>query len=248
VVKAQLKVLEVLQVEVKELKAIPHYYPYPRAGFPKYELTVGDICSGATFICFVYEKSTTNAVLSAEYLYAHLTRNGLDLSQVTFHTDNGTELGHPYNAHSSPLALKLISSLLVLKRLGVAHSPITPGTKTYNSDMEAFHSLIENEFFDWKDYSSSMDFSCAAYDYLSYFNLTRINRYKDRKNPAIIMAENSAILDPQKIFDFKPFILDHLIHANLKHDRGVYHIPESDSINNFSDYSISKIIFMHNVQ
>jgi len=229
--KASMKPLEKIQVDVKELCDIPRYYPYLLAGYPGYEFTARDVRTGMSFICFAHEKNATNAALFAELLCGHLKTCGVDLTQVEIQTDNGSEFVVPYNSKNPSSAFQRSPFEKIIDKYKLNRSRIPPGQKTYNSDVEAFHRLIEDEFFDLEDYDSKKELLSKSYTYMQYFNLLRVNRYKGSKTPSQILDEYQVDLDKDRIFEFKPLILDNLISAfysNKHPTKNVYYVLESD--------------------
>lgn len=55
--------------------------------------------------------------------------------------------------------------------------------RTYNSDVEAQHRLIEEEFYKIEPINSDNEFLQKAYTYNLYFNYLRKNSYKWGENP-----------------------------------------------------------------
>lgn len=64
-VKNGLKAFEKIQIDIKELKDIPKYYPYIRKGYPGYQFTARDVRTGLCFISYGYEKRATNSGIFA---------------------------------------------------------------------------------------------------------------------------------------------------------------------------------------
>ncbi len=62
------------------------------------------------------------------------------------------------------------ASLQVLREWGVAHCGISPRACTWQSDVEVFHKLIEEEFYDLEDYRGGEEFLAKSYAYALYFN------------------------------------------------------------------------------
>ncbi len=103
---------------------------------------------------------------------------------------------------------------------------IPPGRKTYNSNVEAAHRLIEDEFYDVEDYCNRRDFLNKAFAYSVYFNYLRKFRYKGKRTLLEIMTElNEPKICLPKIGIFYPIITDHYLNIISK---GVYHVPISD--------------------
>jgi hypothetical protein len=90
------------------------------------------------------------------------------------------------------------------------HFPIPPGAKTYNSDVEAFHRRVEDEFYRVKPINSKLEFFGKAKTYLSWFNYQRNNYYKD-ESPLKLLNEIKDHNYPPEIFDLPPVLLDDYI-------------------------------------
>ncbi|HUV87406.1 MAG TPA: hypothetical protein VMX79_09865 [bacterium] len=60
---------------------------------------------------------------------------------------------------------------------------IPPRAAAFNSDVEAFHRLVRDEFYRLERFHGLKYFLGKAYTYVAYFNLHRPNRYRDNKTP-----------------------------------------------------------------
>ena len=58
-----MKPFEKIQIDLKELKDIPQYYPFISKGFPKYQFSAREVRTGMTFLSYGYEKSAFNVYL-----------------------------------------------------------------------------------------------------------------------------------------------------------------------------------------
>jgi len=94
---------------------------------------------------------------------------------------------------------------------------------TWQSDVEASHKLIEDEFYDIKDYEELEDFRAKSYAYGLYFNFKRPNRYRGRKTPVEILEESGSGISPQ-VFNLPPLILDNYLDCFTE---GGYHVGSS---------------------
>ena len=224
--KQKLKPFQKIQVDIKELQDIPQYYPYILKGLPKYQFSARDVRTGISFISFGFEKSATNVGLFMAYLCAHLDKCNVELSQVEFQSDNGSEFIGAWNRKEGSTPFESIA-----KYFNAKTTTIPPGRSTYNSDVEAMHSLIENEFYDMEHYENLKHFLSKAFTYLLYFNALRKFRYKFGKSPVqILTSANYCYENALKIANFKPLILDYFISKiNLFDARGGYHVPRSDN-------------------
>jgi transposase len=221
-VKAQMRAFEKIQIDLKDLSDIPRYYPYLRQNYPKYQITARDVRTGLMYLGYAYEKTTTNVAVFTYYLGQHLLRCGVDLSQVVWQSDNGTEFIGPWNQkHKQTLYQQII------QRLNSESIQIPVGRKTYNSDVEAAHRLIEDEFYDMEDYRNPGDLLSKAFTYSIYFNYKRKFRYKNMKSPIEILSDlKPPKIIPETIGILPPIIADHHLHTITKSG---YHVPRSDN-------------------
>ena len=212
---------EKIQVDLKELKDIVHYYPYLHDNYPKYQFSARDMRTGVTFVSYGYEKSTINVGFFVLYVCQHLANMGVDLSKVEWQSDNGAEFVGPTNRKRGQTFYEDI-----VDQFGCKRSRIPPRQCTYNSDVEAMHRLIEDEFYDLEDYDSQKQFLCKAFTYMLYFNYRRRFRYKYGKTPMEILKENTTNnRKARRIAILRPIILDH--YAGLLAQKGGYHVPKA---------------------
>ena len=184
-IKNKLKPFELIQVDIKYLDDMPHFYKYYKLfNLPRYQITARDVKTGMLFIFYAYEKSVASTVLAMKMLINHLKKNGVDISNITIQTDNGPEFSGTRKNHKQGFKSFLTSTLKV------KHKYIPPGYPNYNADVEASHKLIENEFYELEDFMSKKDFLNKAFTYQVYFNYARKNSYKDYKTPMDIYNEN----------------------------------------------------------
>ena len=251
-VKKKLKAFERVQVDVKELQDIPVYYPYIVQGFPRYQFSARDVRTGTTFISYAYEKSATNAGIFLLYLAGHLQRMGVDLTQVTWQTDNGSEFIGSWNRKKGQTLFEEVAQWFGSKTI-----TIPPRQSTFNSDVEAMHRLIEDEFYDLEAYRNRRHFLHKAFLYMLYFNCIRRFRYKNGQTSLQILKKTCRQPNVHRIPYLQPIILDDQIkkiyqwqsikqHTKQKHNtcepttsennsnksppsKAVYHVPISDS-------------------
>ena len=74
---------------------------------------------------------------------------------------------------------------------------IPPASPTFNSDVETFHRLVEDEFYDLEQFNSLNDIKQKAYSYLLDFNYLRNNRNKDNKTPIQLLKKDYKNTDTQ---------------------------------------------------
>ena len=111
---------------------------------------------------------------------------------------------------------------LIEDTFGARHMRIPPGQCTWNSDVEAFHGMVEDDFYDVEDYRNAHEFLAKAYGYQLYFNYKRKNRWRDKMSPIEIFCSEKNSKVKKKVLNLPPIILDHLI---PKLDRGGYLVP-----------------------
>jgi len=211
--KKLMRVFEKIQIDVKDLFDIPLYLNCAKAAhLPRYEFTARCVKTGAAFVCYAYHNNSINAATFAIYLLQSLKNDGFDLSTIEAQTDNGAE----FNACGQKQKGETPFENAVKNMMGVSLSFIPPASPTFNSDVETFHRLVEDEFYDIEPISSLSDLIAKAYTYTIEFNYLRKNSYKDHKTPLTLALEESPSFN-QQLFNLQPIILDH--HQNLYFDR-----------------------------
>jgi len=207
-------VLEKVQIDVKHLADIAAYYRGIKAyELPRYEFTARDVRTGMVAVAYGYDASLTNAVAFAHYLGRHLTRWGRPPAGTTWQTDNGAEFV------GSAKAKKASAFTAAVRSYGVRHGRIPPRAPTFNSDVEAFHRTVQDEFYACERFSGLKDFLEKAYAYVGYYNLERRNRHRGNRAPFPIAVELDPNLPPQ-LFTPPPIILDFVDPFT-----GGYHVP-----------------------
>jgi hypothetical protein len=148
-------------------------------------------------------QSSTNTTLFMLYLVDHFKHYGVSLEQLVIQTDNGTEFTMPWNSLRTSVFTKTIT-----EQLHARHVLIPPGAKTWQSDVETSHRLIEDEFYAREEFTSYFDFFRKAAQYQEYFNTQRYNRYKEGSPLDILQAIAPAI--DSGVLCLKPVIIDNL--------------------------------------
>jgi len=97
---------------------------------------------------------------------------------------------------------------------GLVHDTIPPGAHTYQADIETAHGIIENEFYEIETFSSPQAFLAKATQYVTWFNVARINGYKGNKTPWEIIHERDPTISPQ-IAIFQAMSLDQIWRKKL---------------------------------
>jgi transposase len=179
-IKKLMGVFEKIQIDVKELIDIPvYFYNYTRRQLPKYEFTARCVKTGATFVCFAKSNNAINAASFAIYLMNHLKAHGFDLTQIEIQTDNGAE----FNACGHKKVGLTPFEVIVKEVFHSKLSFIPPASPTFNSDVETFHRLVEDEFYSIEPVTSLDILKQKMMTFLIDFNYLRKNSYKDNKTP-----------------------------------------------------------------
>lgn len=133
-VKALMRAFEKIQIDLKELCDIPHFYPYYWQNYPKYQITARDVRTGLMFLGYAYEKTTTNVAVFTYSLGCHLRQCGVDLSQTVWQSDNGTEFIGPWNQkRGRTLYEQIVQEMNSPRRMNSESIQIPVGRKTYLS-------------------------------------------------------------------------------------------------------------------
>ena len=202
-VKAQYKALTHLQMDVKYLWDIPHYWPQMQAlDLPTYEYTIRDTKSGALFLGFGHQVTTTYASLLVKRCLNHLERYGIDPSLVTVQTDRGSEFS---GGQRKKRDFGFVHT--VRKECGARHVFTPPRWPNANADVESLHRLIEDELFDLERYEDLEDFLRKGTVYQHYFNFARPNGYKGKRTPWQIVLNDHPEMRPQ-VLALPPVLLE----------------------------------------
>lgn len=227
--KKALKALEFIEFDTKDLSDIEKYWPQmKKLGLPRYEHTARDIRTGGTWFAYARTNDTTNAAIFATLVLKQLESYGVNMKEVIVQSDNGSEyIGNVTKKKGESAFVK------VLKEFKVKQSRIPPGAKTWQSDVEAFHKIVEDELYDIEDYKDLEEFKAKAYAYSLYFNFKRKTRYRGCKSPIDILEETKkmhnspGVISPQ-VFNFPPVILDDFFELFIDGKiKGGYHVGSS---------------------
>ena len=183
------KAFEKIQVDVKVLTDIANYWPQylkHQDTFPRYEVTARCVKTGATFVALMKKNNQTNTATFMYLLGEHLKNNGFNLSNITIQTDNGIE----FNAAGRKLKNKTGFEQMVTEYWGMQLKHIPPASPTFNSDVETFHRLVEDEFYCLEQFEDIEDMKLKEYTYMLDFNYLRKNRNKDNKTPWELLRED----------------------------------------------------------
>ena len=203
-IKARWALFQQISADTKDLDDIPRYWAQAqRFKLPVVQYTARDVRSGLLFWAFAEGRSASASAVFASRVQQHLDRYGVSLRDLVWQTDNGGEFKGDF-----PSALG-----------DSQHVRIPPAAHTYQSDVETFHRLEEDEFFDLEDFSSRGDFLAKAHTYQLYFNLARPNSHKEHQSPWQII-ERLAPRSPLQLCLLPPVFLDYYLN-----DSGGYHVP-----------------------
>lgn len=221
--KKRYKPFERIQVDIKYLDDIPEFYKeYYIYNLPKYQITARCVKTGSLFYGYAREKTATNTAIFIYKLLNHLKTFNISVKEILIQTDNGREFRN--------LKGEKISKFQdIISEFQASYRSIFPGAKTWQSDVESSHRLIEDEFYAYQIFGSRTDFFDKANKYQQYFNKERYNNYKgntplqilknDIKNSfALFTIDNQDyLLDKiDKIYNFKVEVMDEHITTIFK--------------------------------
>lgn len=213
------------QIDTKDLCDIYHYWPLMRRlGLPRYEYTFRERSLGATFFAYADENNSLYGALFAWYVIEHLKTYGIDIEGDEWQTDNGYEF-----IGSVRKKINRLSAFEgVLKENHITHIRIPPRCSYLQSDVETFHRIVEDEFYDIEDYANGVDFLGKAYAYQLFFNYLRKNRYREHKAPVEILRERFPNIN-EGVLNLPPIRLESLLEAWYKRKelQGGYDVPIS---------------------
>ena len=199
------EVFEKIQVDVKYLTDIKEF----ESDRLKYRLgnyiySARCIKSGFYYVSEAMECNLENSMRFMEELFSHLKKNGIEIRGLKIQTDNGSEFGLGNRKQSSESEfVKLIESY------GAKHNAIPLGAKTWQSDVETAHRLIEDEHFATNVFYSKKDYRQQSKSYLQWFNKARINKHKEGRSPWQIIKQSSLKIKEQICF-YQYHLLDDL--------------------------------------
>ena len=206
------------QVDVKYLDDIPEFYPYfLRLTLPRFELTARCIISGATFTSYADRNNTTNAGIFAEYVIEHLKYYNVDVTQIEFQYDNGVEfIGNVSKKEGkTPFQDRIDYHKL-------SHGRIPVASPTFNSDVESFHRIVEQEFYSCENFQDKTQFFAKAYSYQLFYNYFRPNSGKEDQSPWQIVQKAFPEIN-RNVLNLPPIHLDPLTKRFVASG---YHLPK----------------------
>lgn len=229
-VKSRYNPFEKIQIDVKELRDIPNYLEQSLAlgikkqkelpnsyGLPMYQYTARDVKTGALFVALAYEHNRHSSAIFADRILTHLKRYGIVPRIIQ--TDNGTEFINTRNALDTTIFIQTV------ERNGMTeHRRIPPGAKTWQSDVETSHWIIEREFYDIVRANSDTNMTMKLRAYQWGFNTMRKNSYRKYQTPYEIIkneADDFYATLSKELLDFPTCILDEKFDTFIK---GGYHV------------------------
>ena len=165
--------------DTKELKDIPEYWTQMmKLGLPRIQYTYREVSCGIMYLAYADELSLTYATLFSNYIQNNLIALGIDLSETTRQTDNGSEYIGAWNAKEPSSFTLSVESIP-----GQRHVTIPPAHHRWQADVETVHDIIERELFEIETFSDNPDFFNKVFSYQLFFNMVRPNTYKENKSP-----------------------------------------------------------------
>ena len=210
------------QVDTKDLSDILNYWPYMKGmGLPRYEYTYRELSTGCCFYAYADENNSLYASIFARYVAEHLKSYGIKVNGIEWQSDNGSEfIGSVRKKLNRRSAFEE-----VLDEYGIYHRRIPPRASYLQGDVETFHRIVEDEFYDIEDFNSETEFLGKAYAYQLYFNYMRNNRYRENKSPVEILKERFPEIS-KDIFNLPPVRLEGLYKFWYKDVLPGYHVPK----------------------
>jgi hypothetical protein len=157
-VKKAWRLFEQTCVDTKDLCDIPELWAQAQAlGLPRYQYTAREVVSGWHYMAFAQECTLAYAKLFAEVVPSHLTRCGVRLKGSRVQTDNGNEFVGSWQRKTDSAFTLAVESVR-----GLRHTTIPPRAHTWQSDVEAAHRLVEDEFYEVERFKSREDFLAKA--------------------------------------------------------------------------------------
>lgn len=215
--KAEMRAFEKMQVDTKDLQDIPEYYTQMvMYKLPKFKYTARDMATGAAFFAYANENNTTYAGIFARLVIQHLRGYGIEVKEMEIQTDNGSEyIGSVRRKHGMSEFEKVVAEA------EGTHTRIPPRHCTWQSDVERFNGLIEEEFLMCETFNSEEDFLAKSYAYQLLFNYERKNSWREDQTPVQILRSKMPKMDEQ-VLNLPPIRLETVLSSV---PLGGYHVP-----------------------
>jgi transposase len=216
-IKAKYNCFQRIQADTKPLFDIPAFWPQMKSlGLPRHQYTQRDVKSGALFIAYANELSTTYATMTSLRLLTHLKKHQVNLRRAILSTDNGIE----YGGHDKYERERGFHARI--QQAGITHRFLPPATPNAHADVESSHASIEQEFFDLEPFTSRQDFFRKVTIYQHWWNFARPNYSKGAKTPAQLLEEEG--LDPSTLL-LPPVDIDTWFRTTKHTPQVVSHLP-----------------------
>jgi len=204
-VRKVMRAFEKLQVDTKDLNDIPALLPAIHAKqLPGIEYTAKDVTTGLAFVCLAFERSEINSLRFIHLLFQHLTRHGVDLTQVTVQSDNGSEFIGSVEAKRASAFTRLIE-----QRYGARHLTIPVRAPRFNGVVENFHGRVEDEFYTIEPLPTEAEMLERLFGYILYYNFGRPNEGLGMKTPIEALQEKAPQISPD-VGALSPIVLDRI--------------------------------------
>jgi len=214
--RAKVKAFSRFQVDIKYLTDIPEYEFWRwEHNFPKYLIVARDYKTGASFCAYSHEKTPVATGLFMDLVLHALKRYGIRPETLTIQTDNGSEFTNPSSKKPSYF------ETIVKEKHGARHYLIPYARPTWNSDVESFNNLVEEQFFSCEKPHNTKDLIARTWAYQIWFNGYRKNRGRNDMTPEQIYQMEMGV--DKKIPVIAPFVVDNFIkYTELVRDKGGY--------------------------
>ena len=142
-----------------------------------YQYTARDVKTGALFVSLAYTHNRHTAAIFVDRVLTHLHNHGI-IPRI-IQTDNGTDFVNTRNAlDEAPLFIQVVTRNRITE-----HRRIPLGAKTWQSDVETSHWIIEREFYNYVKINSTTNFITKLRAYQWGFNVMRKNSYRGAIEP-----------------------------------------------------------------
>lgn len=227
-IKAKQKCFETVQVDGKKLSDICNYYPYyTRYSLPLWQFTFTCEKSGATFYSYCIGETSIAACTFIVYILEHLKKHKIKVKRIK--TDKGSFAVARRSLNHTAFQ-KLVKTIYNMEHKQIVH-------KNQNADVERFHGLVEQYFYEICHIKSKQDFYKQAVHKQVWFNFIRKNGNKNWKTPLEILKQDYPNVDPQ-VLALRPIDLDNHTdiyfykidpnHTPLTFDNFFKDVPEED--------------------
>src|SRR5258707_4068009 len=151
-VKAGWRLFQQISADTKDLCDIPQFWPQAQnLRLPLVEYTAREVRSGLLFWSFAQKRSAAASAVFAARIQQHLDRWGVNLRDLAWQTDNGSEFIGGHEPHSPRTRVPARPGEKALMR---SSSP----ARTSPRRVRTVHRLVEDEFFDLETFASRGEF------------------------------------------------------------------------------------------